>query len=87
MKKASTTLQHYRATKRFIKTYQLEFLFSIAVAFYCMDLFMNHGADWGAGLLASCFIIVLALFISWTKPNLYLDEDFYNDVEELGEYE
>ena len=86
MKKANTAPQHYLATKRFIKTYQLEFLFSIAVAFYCKDLVKNHGADWGAGLFASCFIIVLALFISWAKPNLYLDKDFVDDVEELVEY-
>lgn len=86
MKKVETAPQHYRATKRFIKTYQLEFLFSIAVAFYCKDLVKNHCADWGAGLFASCFMIILALFISYAKPNWYLDKDFYDDVEELGEY-
>ena len=87
MKKAETAPQHYRAAKRFIKTYQLELLFCIAVAFYCKDLVKSHGADWGAGLFAFCFIIVLALLISWVeKPILYIDKDFYDDVEELDEY-
>lgn len=86
MKKASSAPQHYHAAKRLIKTHQLNFFFSLAVAFYFKDLVKNHGADWGAGLFASCFLIVFALIIFSAKPYWNLDKDFYDDVEELGEY-
>ena len=86
MKKAGNAPQQYRAAKRFIKTHQLGMYIVIAVAFLASDIFKTHGADFGAGVFASCLLIVIGIVRFSARPQSSIDKDFYNDVEELGEY-
>lgn len=86
MKKAGNAPQQYRAAKRFIRTEQMALPIILAVAFLAKDIVKTHGADFGAGLFASCFLIVLGIICFWVRPQSSIDKDFYNDVEELGEY-
>lgn len=86
MKKAANAPQQYRAAKRFIKTEQMALVIILAVAFLAKDIVKTHAADIGAGLFTSCFIIVIGILWTSVRPQSSIDKDFYNDVEELGEY-
>lgn len=86
MKKASNAPQQYRAAKRFIKTSQLSLWISLAVAFLVKDIAKTHGTDIGESLFAICFITVIGIIWISVRHQSFIDRDFYNDVEELGEY-
>ena len=86
MKKAGNAPQQYRAAKRFIKTEQMALPIILAIAFLAKDIVKTHGADFGAGVFASCFLIVIGIIWTSVRPQSSIDKDFYNDVEELGEY-
>ena len=86
MKKAVNAPQQYRAAKRFIKTKQMAMVIVLAVAFLAKDFVKTHGTDFGASVFASCFIIVIGILWTSVRPQMSIDKDFYNDVEELGEY-
>ena len=86
MKKAGNAPQQYRAAKRLIKTEQMALPIILAVAFLAKDIVKTNGTDFAAGLFASCFIIVIGIIWTSARPQSSIDTDFYNDVEELGEY-
>lgn len=86
MKKAGNAPQQYHVAKRFIKTEQMALVIILAVAFLAKDIVKTHAADIGAGLFTSCFIIVIGILWTSARPQSSIDKDFYNDVEELGDY-
>ena len=91
MKKASTTSQFYQDVKRLITTQKLRCWIPFAFGFICGDIAAligltptNSKSTW------QLIIMTIVWFLFWIwgsmKYNWYLDDDFLNDVEELGEY-
>lgn len=91
MKKASTTSQFYQDVKRLITTQKLRCWIPFATGFICGDIAAliglastNSNSTWEL-IIMNIFWILCAILGSM-KHNWYLDDDFLNDVEELGEY-
>lgn len=86
MKNASTPSQHYRAVKRLITTHKLRNPIPMIPAFLC-SVFVWPGPKSGDehlyyGILIAC---VIGATIGDAMRNWNLDDDFCDDVEELGD--
>ena len=84
MKNATTAPQQYRELKRLITTYQLRSWIPIATALICVVVF-EYATDYRIDWFTIIFVIFLILGAMMSVWNF--DEDFYNDVRELGKYE
>ena len=90
MKNANTTSQFYQDVKRLITTQKLRcwipFAFGLICGYIAVIGFTPSNSK--STFLLIIKTIVWFLFWIWgsMKYNWYLDDDFLNDVEELGEY-
>ncbi|MBQ6168252.1 MAG: hypothetical protein IJK41_12600 [Muribaculaceae bacterium] len=85
MKNAYSVSQQCRAAKQFIKTIQWGCFLLILLPLIAIDAM--KGEEMGGVLCALSFFIIVELFALYFKPDVYIDKDFYNDVEELDIYE
>jgi hypothetical protein len=89
MKNASTVSEHYLAAKRFIKSHKLRYGLRLPIAIICWYL-----VKFGLDFKSESIIVLLILGSAWVFFNImgysyrnwFLDDDFYNDVKELGNY-
>lgn len=85
MKNAYSVSQQYRAAKQFIKTIQWGCFLLILLPLIAIDAM--KGEEMGGVLCALSFFIIFELLALYFKPDVYIDKDFYKDVEELDMYE
>ena len=85
MENAGTASQHYRAARRFIKTIQWGGILGIWGVCILSDLI--KGEELGCMIFCSTILIIFLLASLSYNPGMFIDKDFFEDVEELGEYE
>ena len=85
MENAGTASQHYRAARRFIKTIQWGGILGICGICILPDLI--EGEELGCMIFCSTLLILYLLAGLSYNPYMFINKDFYEDVEELGEYE
>ena len=85
MKCADSVTQQYRAAKQYIRTVQRGHCLLLLLPLLIIDIINNN--DKGFVLFAFCLFIIVEMIALYFKPNLFIDKDFYNYVEELDEYE
>lgn len=87
MKNASTAAQYYRAVKRLIFIHKLRTVVPILLSLLCLDLVRYYGnfyrySSWEG--LVMCFGSVVGVIWGTSMRNWGLDEEFCNDIKELG---
>lgn len=85
MKCADSVSQQYRAAKQYMRTIQWGHLLILFLPLVIVDT-INDG-DIGASVFAFCVYIIVMILALYFKPNLFIDKEFSEDVEELGLYE
>lgn len=85
MKNANGPAQHLQAAKRFIKTMKWGMIFSSVFGASLFWLFVD-GEGIYAMIFAFCCMILFESILVWFMPNVLIDKDFNNDVEDLEEY-
>ena len=85
MKNAYSASQQYQAAKRYIKTIQWGCFLLTLLPLIAIDAIKDD--EIGGAICAFSFFIIVELFALYFKPDVYIDKDFYNDVEELDIYE
>ncbi len=84
MRSANGPAQQLQAAKRFMKTKQwgimlcFIFIWAIGKLFYLERI--------GAIIFAICVLLLLGSILLRYMPNVFIDKDFYKDVEELEQY-
>ena len=84
MKSANGPALQFKAAKRFMKTIQWGIILCVIIIMAIDDLIRLE--EIGAIIFAICFVLLLGSILLWFMPNMFIDKDFYNDVEELEEY-
>ena len=85
MENAVTASQHYRAARRFIKSLQWGGILGICGLLILSDLI--EGEELGCTIFCSTIVIIFLSADLAINPSMFIDKDFFDDVEELGEYE
>ena len=85
MKRVGSVSQQYWAAKHYMRTIQWGHFLILLLPLIIVDIIKD--ADFGFLIFISCIFLVFAILLLYLKPNVFVDKDFYNDVEELGEYE
>ena len=85
IKCADNVSQQYRAAKQYIRTIQWGHFLLLLLPLAIVDTIKD--GDIGFSVFVLCLFIIVDILALYFKPNLLIDEDFYNDVEELDEYE
>jgi len=85
MKNAYSVSQQYQAAKRYIKTIQWGSFLLTLLPLIAIDAIKDE--EIGGVICAFSFFIIVELFALYFKPDMFIDKDFYNDVEELDMYE
>lgn len=83
MKNANGPAQHLQAAKRFIKTMKWGM---ILISVFAASLIWLFSEGIYAMIFAFCCIFLFESIWVWFMPNMFIDKDFYKDVEELEEY-
>ena len=85
IKCADNVSQQYRAAKQYIRTIQWGHFLLLLLPLATIDAIKD--GDMGFSIFFFCVYMIFAILAPLFKPNLFIDKDFYNDVEELDEYE
>ena len=85
IKCADSVALQYRAAKQFIRTVQWGHFLIFLLPLLTIDAIKD--GDMGFSIFFFCVYMIFAILAPLFKPNLFIDKDFYNDVEELDEYE
>lgn len=84
MKNADGPARHLHAAKRFMKTIQWGIILCFMFIMTIDRLISLEGI--GSIIFAICFVLLLGSILLWFMPNMFIDKDFYKDVEKLEEY-
>lgn len=85
MKRADSVSQQYWAAKHYMRTIQWGHFLLLLLPLMFVDIIKD--GDYGFLIFISCIFLIVVILILYSKPHVFIDKDFYNDVEELGEYE
>lgn len=89
MKNANTAPQYYRAVKQFINAHKLRLGMPLAVAIICWYL-VKFKFDFSTESIIILLVLggawVIFRNFGWSYSNWNLDDDFCNDIKELGNY-
>lgn len=86
MKNAISAPQHYRAAKQLINTHKLQQWLPLIVGYICTQFFTN-GLESLASAIGVGSILTLGPILGALMQNWNIDDEFYDDVIELGNYE
>ena len=87
MKNASTVAQYYRAVKQLIFTHKLRTFVPALLPLFCMDLVRYYGGFYSHSSLERlviCFACTVGVIWGSSMRNWGFDDEFCNDVKELG---
>lgn len=85
MENADSASQHFRAARRFIKTMQWGCVFAVCGFIIIHNLIDAY--DLAQFVFESSVYLVFLIVDLAFYPSFFIDKDFFEDVEELGEYE
>lgn len=92
MKGSRSVLQHYQSARRYKNTLQLTGVIlltgfmAMATTFYQAMPPTIDREDVRIVVFVSCLVFAILMVWRLFKPDLLINKDFYNDVEELGEH-